>query len=77
MPDQKKTPEAAYSFYRYENTDEIHIWKGRFTADDCFTAPSCICQKVSRTKDTVRVVKRCLNEDEARKKVSQLYTTDY
>lgn len=64
--------EDAYSFYKYGDTEEIHIYKGKFTPEFCDSNNISICGKVNKIKEvTVRVIS-CLNEEEARKKAAEI-----
>lgn len=68
MAAKKEENETAYSFFKYKNTDEIHIFKGKFKPDSgCDALFKCICQKIKDWRaDDVTKVETCLNEDEAR-----------
>lgn len=62
-----KKNEEAFSFFRFGNTEEIHIFKGSFTPDGCNANLSSICQKIkNRTEKDTRRLKTCLNENDAR-----------
>lgn len=46
MAIQKNEEEKAYSFFKYIETEEIHIFKGNFTPSGCRTSASSICKKL-------------------------------
>lgn len=87
MAIHRGTDEVAYSFFKLKNTDETHIFKGRFLDETCNIKYVSICKKVDRRTDEVIKIKSCLNENETRSKaasigrdicgicVSHLYTT--
>jgi len=62
----RNVDEDAYSFYKYRETDETHIFKGRFTPTNCTANRLSICKKFDRTGDDAVQIKICLNENEAR-----------
>lgn len=68
MTTKKEENEIAYSFFKYKETDEIHIFKGKFNPDGgCSALFKCICQKIEDWRaDDVTKVEACLNEDDAR-----------
>jgi hypothetical protein len=76
MAIKRNIDEDAYSFYKYRETEEIHIYKGKFTSDtECNANRISICGKVNKvTEDTVRVIS-CLNEEEARRKAAEIGRT--
>ena len=87
MAIQRNDDEIAYSLIKYQDTNEIHVFKGKFTTDNCTANDESICKKLNRKKEEILIVEKCLNEDEVRLKaahegrsvcgtcVSDLYTT--
>ncbi|MGE6352924.1 hypothetical protein ACQKCJ_03490 [Flavobacterium sp. NPDC079362] len=46
MAVKKNQDEIAYSFLRYINTEEVHLFEGRFTPSSCTANFATICCKV-------------------------------
>lgn len=79
--------EIAYSFFKFNDTDETHIFEGKFTPEGCNHKFISICKKIDRRIEDTTNIKSCLDEDQARQKaanlgrivcgvcVSHLYTT--
>jgi len=72
MAVNKNLDKLAYSFFKFDDTDEIHIFEGKFTPDNCTAKNSCICGKINRKDDNVQLIIKCLDEDEARNKAAEL-----
>lgn len=67
MAIKKNQDEVAYSFFRYANTEEVHVFEGKFTPANCTAKFACICAKIEdRRKEEMEVVETCLNEYDAR-----------
>ena len=79
--------ENAYSFKKKNNTNEIHIFEGKFTIDGCNANSESICKKMKSNDGEWLNNNTCLNEQQARENaakigknvcgicVSHLYTT--
>ena len=78
----------AYSFRKYQETHETHIFEGTFKPEGgCKTGPLSICEKINRNDTGIVEIVTCLSENEARQRaadigrsvcgvcVSHLYTT--
>lgn len=76
MAIKRSVNELAYSFIKYEDTDEVHIFEGRFTTERCTANHTSICSKIEdrRAENMVNVI-TCLNEDEARLKAAEIGRT--
>lgn len=68
MAVQRNTDQVAYSFFKFENSDETHIFEGKFIEETCNIKYVSICKKVDRRTDEVIKIKSCLDEDQARTK---------
>lgn len=67
MAIQRNTDQLAYSFHKFEDSGETHIFEGTFTGEDtCNISYVSICKKVDKRVDEVVKVKSCLNEQQAR-----------
>lgn len=88
MAIQRTTGQLAYSFFELEDSEETHIFEGKFKADgSCSRNFVSICKKVDRSNDEVVEIISCLDEGQARTRaarigrktcgtcVSHLYTT--
>lgn len=67
MAIQRNPNEVAYSFIKYRDTQEVHIFEGRFTPEGCTAKKDSICKKIEdRHQEDVQNVKSCQDENEAR-----------
>jgi hypothetical protein len=67
MAVKKNQDEIAYSFLRYANTEEVHVFEGKFTPSSCTANFASICGKVEdRRKEVMETIEICLDEEEAR-----------
>lgn len=62
----------AFSIRKYSETEEFHIFEGRFTPDGCSTNRYSICEKFDRRDENVIGIATCLDEGETRKKAAEL-----
>ncbi|GAA4026911.1 hypothetical protein GCM10022386_07850 [Flavobacterium cheonhonense] len=72
MAVQRTINEEAFSFYKYKDTDETHIFKGRFIPTGCTATQNSICNKLNRNSDDAVRIITCLNENEARTRAAQI-----
>lgn len=72
MAIQRNDEEVAYSFFKYNDTEETHIFTGHFTPETCTAKAVSICEKLNRKEENISQIKICLNEDQARAKAAEL-----